>query len=377
MSIGLIGFSISFVSCTHPSAPASIPDPASTPTPSPSPIQRMIDAEPEGTTFHLAARTYRISTPIVPKAGDRLIGAGEGVTVLDGGGSGSNGIDTKGGIAGVLVADLTVTGFNDGIRLGPAWQVTSVEATGNVTGLQFAGFAGATITDVSAHDNGRFGIHGSSDQGQVISSDVFRNHTDASWPSGFSGGLKLVNCTGVAVRNTSIHDNFGVGLWFDEEVHDAIATGNEVNNNDDDGIRVEISAGIELLNNTVNGSVVVFNSSSTLVQGNVISAPSSIASPLRFMGNGRLQDGVEFMNAHNQAVGNAVTLAPGQFVGVIRTSGTTIDNTFRDNVYRVASLTAPSFEWWDGSEMLEVDWMTWTGVYGQDLHGNASTTLWS
>ena len=165
-----------------------------------------------GHAIHLAARTYRTSTPIVPKAGDRLIGAGEGVTVFGRGGCRDhNGIDTMGGIADVLVADLTVTGFNDGIRLGPAWQVTGVEATRNVTGLQFAGFAGATITDASAHDNGRFGIHGSSDQGQVISSDVFRNHTDASWPSGFSGGLKLVNCTGVAVRNTSIHDNYGVG----------------------------------------------------------------------------------------------------------------------------------------------------------------------
>src|SRR5436189_6361964 len=104
MAIGLIGFSIGLVSCTHPSALAPTPDHASTPTPSSSPIQRMIDAAPEGTTFHLAPRTYRISTPIVPKAGDRLIGAGEGVTVLDGGGSGSNGIDTKGGISDVLVA---------------------------------------------------------------------------------------------------------------------------------------------------------------------------------------------------------------------------------------------------------------------------------
>jgi hypothetical protein len=245
----------------------------------------MIDAAPEGTTFHLAARTYRFSTPIVPKAGDRLIGAGAGVTVLDGGGSGSNGIDTMGGIADVIVADLTVTGFNDGIRIGPAWQVTGVEAMGNVTGLQFAGFAGATITDASAHDNGRFGIHGSSDQGRVIA----------------------------------------------------------------------------------------FNSSSTLVQGNVISAPSSIDMLVRFMGNGRLEEGVEFMNAHNRAVGNTVTLAPGQSVGVIRTGGTTIDNLFRDNVYRVASLTDPSFAWWDGSEMREVDWMTWTSVYGQDLRGTAST----
>ena len=374
MAIGLIGFSIGLVSCTHPSAPAPTPDPVSTPTPSSSPIQRMIDAAPEGTTLHLAPRTYRISTPIVPKAGDRLIGAGEGVTVLDGGGSGSNGIDTKGGISDVLVADLTVMGFNDGIRLGPAWQVTGVEATRNVIGLQFAGFAGATITDASTHDNGRFGIHGSSDQGQVIRSDVFRNHTDASWPSGFSGGLKLVNCTGFAVRNTSIHDNYGVGLWFDEEVHDAIATGKEVTNNDDDGIRIEISTGVELSNNTVNGSVVVFNSTSTLVRGNVISAPSSIDLLLRFMGNGRLRDGKEFVNAHNQAVGNTVTLAPGQLVGVVRTSGTTIDNAFRGNVYRIASLTTPSFEWWDGSRMLEVDWTTWTGVYGQDLRGKASTT---
>jgi hypothetical protein len=55
------------------------------------------------------------------------------------------------------------------------------------------------------------------------------------------------------------------------------------------------------------------------------------------------------------------------------TGGTTIDNLFRDNVYRVASLTDPSFAWWDGSEMREVDWMTWTSVYGQDLRGTAST----
>ena len=360
IAIGLIGLSIGLVSCTHP--------------PTPSEIQRMIDAAPMGTTFHLAARTYRISAPIVPKAGDRLIGAGQGVSVLDGGGSGFNGIDTMAGIANVLVADLTVTGFKDGVRLGPAWQVTGVEATHNVTGLQFAGFAGASITDAFVHDNGRFGIHGSSDHGQVVGSDVSRNHTDPSWPSGYSGGLKFVNCTDAAVLNNSIHDNYGVGLWFDEQVQGAIATGNQVYNNRDDGIRVEISTDVQLLNNTVNGSIVVFNSTSTLVQGNVISAPSSFAEPLRFMGNGRLQNGVEFMNAHNQAVSNTVTLAAGQLVGVIRTSGTTIDNVFRDNVYGLASLTAPSFEWWDGSQMRQVDWTTWTSVFGQDVHGKASTT---
>ena len=127
-----------------------------------------------------------------------------------------------------------------------------------------------------------------------------------------------------------------------------------------------------MLNNTVNGSVVAFDSSSTLVQGNVISAPSSIDVLVRFMGNGRLEEGVEFMNAHNRAVGNAVTLAPGQSVGVIRTGGTTIDNVFWDNDYRMASLEDPNFAWWDGSMMREVDWMNWTSVYGQDLQGTAS-----
>ena len=359
IAIGSIGLSIGLGSCTHTAPP-------------PSTIQRMIDAAPKGTTFHLEAGTYAISTPIVPKPGDQLIGAGKGVTVLEGSGSGSNGIDTMTGIADVHVADLTVTGFNDGIRLGPGWQVSGVEASGNVTGLQFAGFEDASITDAFVHDNGRFGIHGNSDHGQVVGSDVTRNHTDPSWPSGFSGGLKLVNCTGAEVRDNAIHDNHGVGLWFDERVHDAIATSNDVYDNDADGIRVEISAGVQLLNNTVNGSVVVFNSSGTLVQGNTISAPSSLAQPLRFMGNGRLENGVEFMNANNQAVGNTVTLAPGQLVGVIRAGGTTIANAFRDNVYRLPSLDAPSFEWWDGTQMRLVDWTTWTTVFGQDVGGQAT-----
>jgi parallel beta-helix repeat protein len=366
--IWLIALSIGLVSCTHGT-------PAPTPTSTPSEIQRMIDAAPAGTTFHLAARTYRISSPIVPKAGDRLLGAGEGLTVLDGGSSGSNGIDTTTGIAEVFVADLTVTGFTDGIRLGPGWQVARVEATGNVIGLQFAGFAGASIMDASVHDNARFGINGNSDHGEVVNSEVSRNHTDPSWPSGYSGGLKLVNCTGATVRNNSIHDNFGVGLWFDERVRGAVATGNTVFGNQEDGIRVEISTDVQLLDNTVQGSVVVFNSNSTTVQGNVISAPSSIEVPLRFAGNGREEGGVEFVNAHNRAIGNAVTVAPGQLVGVIRSGGTTIDNTFQDNVYQLASLTARSFEWWDGSQMLQVDWTTWTGALGQDVGGKASATL--
>ena len=335
-------------------------------------IQRLIDAHPAGTTIHLQARAYRVMATIVPKPGDQLLGAGDGITVLDGDGASFNGVDAMTGITDVVVAGLTVRGFEDGIRLGPSWTVRDVEATEDVIGLQFGGFDDATIADSYVHDNSRFGIHGNSTNGQVIGTEVSYNHTDPSWPEGFSGGLKLLDCAGAVVRDDSIHDNYGNGLWFDEGVQNAVATDNHVYGNRGDGIRVEISSDVQLVNNTVSGSIVVLNSRGTLVQGNTITAPSTVAMPLRIGGNGRTENGVEYVNADNQVVGNSITLLPGQTVGVVRVAGTTTNNAFGQNVYLLPSLTTPAFDWWDGTQMRQVDWAAWMSLYGQDVGGRAS-----
>ena len=339
-------------------------------------IQQAINANPEGTTFLLAAGIRSLSSTLVPKDGDSFVGAGQGQTILQAATSTINGFDSKSKVANVQIAGLTVHGFSQGIRTGPGWNVQDVEAAYNVIGIHMYG-DNVVVSGCHVHHNKQFGVHGTTSVGQqMLGSDVSYNHIDSSISSGYAGGAKWVSATGVLVRGNDIHDNYGNGLWLDIEVRDATVTGNSLHGNTDEGLRVEISSGVLVEGNLIEGNgsaaVDVVNSHDVIVRGNTLVASAAAIDVLRFLGNGRRKSsGVEYANVNNRAESNTITLvARAQRIGVVRSAGTSYGNGFTGNTYNVPSLTVTYFKWWDGVTQKRVVWSAWRAAYGQDSGGS-------
>jgi hypothetical protein len=217
------------------------------------------------------------------------------------------------------------------------------------------------------HHNDRFGVNGNAPQGAVLRNEVASNAW--AWDPGYAGGVKLVNTTGVSVIENAVHDNGSNGIWLDERVVAGTVRGNRTWANAEDGIRIEISTGTLVEANVAQDGIDVVNSQLTTVSGNTVSAPSTKQQPLRFLGNGRIEDRVEMQNADNVATANVVTLVAGQSVGVIRSAGTTVRNRFVDNVYHVPTTTGRYFKWWTGTAKETVAFADWQGRFGQDRGG--------
>ncbi len=336
-------------------------------------IQAAIDANPTGTTFQLAAGSWRLSATLKPKAGDRILGAGMGTTILGGVTQTFDGIASP-KAANVEIAQLTLRGFLDGVQVASGWYVHNIEATANQVGVKMIG-TGPVVSDSKIHHNARYGAAAfSSSDGQFLRNDVSYNRTDTSLSTGSSGATKWSQSTGWLVDGNTVHDNYGRGLWLDGEDHGCTISNNVVQNNQDDGIRVEIGYGSVITGNQVTGNlgpaVNIQNSSGTVVRGNTISAPASQPLVLRFYGSGRKSSsGVEYTNTNNRATANTITLSSQQVVGVGRIAGTTSGNSFDLNSYLVPSLTISYFKWWDGSAQQTVAWGGWQG-FGQDLNGH-------
>ncbi|MBI3647515.1 MAG: right-handed parallel beta-helix repeat-containing protein [Actinobacteria bacterium] len=347
--------------------------------PSGADIQESINANPEGTTFLLSAGTWSLSSTVVPKNGDVLVGAGEGQTIIRAAGGTFNGFDSKSTVANVQIASLTVQGFSAGIRTGSGWTVRDVEADYNVVGIKMYG-DNVVLDGAWAHHNGQFGVHGTLSTGQqMLSSEVSYNHTDSTISSGYAGGAKWVNSTGLLVQGNNIHDNYGNGLWLDVDTQGATVTGNWLHDNSDEGLRIEISSSTLVEDNRAEGNggeaIDLFNSRDNVVRDNVMSAPSSASYVYRVLGNGRKNAaGVEYVNANNRTEYNTITLvSTTQKTGVVRAAGTTYGNTFDYDTYHVPSLTPAYFKWWDGTAKKTVAWSAWLGSYGQDTNGSILT----
>ncbi len=336
-------------------------------------IQAAISANPSGTTFQLAAGTWQLSATLKPKAGDHFLGAGMGQTILDGVTQTFDGFAGGSATTNVEVAYLTVRGFVNGVKTGSGWVLHDLEATANQVGIKMNG-TGPVVRDSQIHHNARYGVSGTTSNGQFLRNDVSYNRTDTTLNPGSSGAAKWVNSTGLVVDGNTVHDNFGKGLWLDGEDRGCTFSNNVVQDNLDEGIRVEIGYGSVVEGNQVQGNggaaIDVVNSSGTVVRGNTISAPASQRNVLRFFGSGRLNGaGVEYTNTDNRAEGNAIALLSQQLVGVARTGGTTSGNSYDFNSYQTSSLTGSYFKWWDGSIQWTVAWGGWQG-FGQDLNGS-------
>jgi parallel beta-helix repeat protein len=240
------------------------------------------------------------------------------------------------------------------------------------------------VTGSRIHHNGTLGIGVYHATGVLVDgNELDHNNTDGSRINdGENGGYKSSRTTDT-IRANTVHDNMGMGLWFDGEDQDSLIETNRIVGNAASGIRFEISHRAIIRNNTLtnNGrnrqqgdgslyygaSIDVDNSNGAQVYGNTVKGGDNgigLAMQSRGSGSQGLY-AVTDADVHD----NDVTMAGG-VTGMVQSVGTAAyftdrGNRFTGNRYALDSFASPRFAWRDRTG----DVNYWRGV-GQDGSGS-------
>jgi parallel beta helix pectate lyase-like protein len=241
--------------------------------------QAVIDANPPGTTFDIAAGVHP-GWRVVPRSDDVFVGAPG--AVLDG----ENNTDvafigTYGSpppsnvtIEGTAGNDLLIQNYNNGgsqladstVEAGHGGQVTSgwslnyVEIANNFsTGIGMGN--NMTVNNCYVHDNGRLGIGSPFITGSVIENSVIDHnawHLVGPGPGFQAGGIKTVAqgdaMPSLVIQDNDISNNGWNGVWTDVGSSGVIVNNNTIENNAHDGVHFEISSDQLAENNTIQGN---------------------------------------------------------------------------------------------------------------------------
>ena len=229
-------------------------------------IQAVINANPAGTTLCLAAGTFTTSSPITPKNGMQLIGAGKNVTSITTS-SATTVIELR-GRSDVLLEGFDVSGAVGSLACKPA------------CGRGIRAGVNTVIDDVRSHHNAISGIGGAGPNLLVRDSELDHNGRSEFFGCCASG---IKTGTAYRIENSYVHDNVGMGIWCDVGCKDGTfeVYGNTVVGNAVGGIRYETSASPAMISgNTVRGNnlvdkgghggIEVNSSQNAVVQGNVV-----------------------------------------------------------------------------------------------------------
>ena len=189
-----------------------------------SPISRIVQANPPGTTFCLEG-TFQLQQPLVLKPYQQLIGPAT-ITAR----------------AGSVPHDGLVTALGTGVR--------ALDISGFRIGIRILGDR-VKVQNNSIHENSRSGIGGPGNHTLVEGNEIFRNGSPAYFRC-CAAGIKYVG-VGVIIRNNAVYDNTH-GVWADLDGNGSLITGNEVTNNQYNGIFIEISADALIRDNVVSGN---------------------------------------------------------------------------------------------------------------------------
>jgi hypothetical protein len=219
------------------------PGPVS-PSPQPSPegcvalsgpdsIQAAIDANPAGTTYCLSG-TFRVSTTIRPRSGDRFVGP---ATIVGAGADFGFQARSGAGATDVAFVDLDVSGFP----------------------LQAIGcWVGTEVIGGRYHHNGRNAIGcGLEGGGMLIDGAEIDHNGSRAYLGCCSAGVKFAQGHGIVVRGAYIHDNIGNGVWCDVQCGDYTVVGNRIVQNSRKGIHYEKSGGSDFRGITFVGTAYI------------------------------------------------------------------------------------------------------------------------
>jgi hypothetical protein len=240
-------------------------------------IQTVVDREPERTTFCLKAGTFRITTPILPKCGDRFIALQPRQAILTGNNVTSMAFNGQ-SASGVTVRGLVITHFAPPAQAGYAalkasggWKIIKNVISYNANeGLFYEGDS-TLVRGNYIHHNTAIGLGGYKTTNSIVeNNEVAFNGSGALG----NGGSKWIYSSGLIIRNNYFHDNNYAGIWLDTNNVNAIVTNNVSSNNARVGIHDEVNCNSLYQYNTVrNNGEAEFNivaSNGTSVLDNVV-----------------------------------------------------------------------------------------------------------
>lgn len=242
-----------------PGNPPANPDPITIPSnavyisPGAS-IQAAVDRHGTGTTFVLRSGTHT-GQQVKPKAKNVFVG--EANAVMDGKGKEfafrSNAKD-------VTIYGIEIKNYKPNKRDG------AVHGDGNATNWRVEGNEIHSISEVGVkaradwlvyanhiHHNGRYGIQGHGNGIVFMGNDLSYN-ANVYGATGSSGGSKFIESDNIILANNFVHHNYGNGLWVDINNSSTLIEGNTVEDNQLNGINIEISCGVTIRNNELSGN---------------------------------------------------------------------------------------------------------------------------
>jgi parallel beta-helix repeat protein len=367
-------------------------------------IQTYLNAGAVGAAFCLQTGIYRPAKQIFPRHGQSLYGV-PGGTVIDGTKLASifNGIQDKPtDVTDVGLYDLIVQNAKTiDIRTNSGWVLDGVTAQGSgMYGIVVRG-VGPVVRDSIARNNNRFGVSGQFSVDAVIEGTTITNNNTGLNAPGYAGATHFTNVVGMQLLNNDVYANYGRGLWFDIDSADALVQGNTVHDEIDypyptrtsaigDGIRLEISCRITVLDNVVYGNggpqIAMDGADDSTVEGNTVTAPAGQAA-IRIspqddrtkepLGGWKNCDRTLRTAVNNHVEGNDITQTGNNaYSGVIQRKKTsdTSGSAFDADTYHVSDCTAALWRWWNGSAMVSVNFATLRNVYHQELSGTCLTS---
>jgi parallel beta-helix repeat protein len=253
------------------------------------------------------------------------------------------------------------------------------------------GATGWTLNDVSvdaAHDsgvnlrdgavmqggalawNGRYGLNARGSNVTVDGVDVSHSdaahYLDAGGGCVAAGGSKFVGTVGLVLRNSVFHDNACNGIWLDVDTYDSTIEDNTSIDNQDDGIRVEVSHKLKISGNTVkhNGGWGIYLASSPVADvsqntvgdnqnGAIVLNWSGRTSPASAYGSYATSD----VDVHDNTM---ILTSPDQIVGIIDKTGTGYPYTAAaNNHYRANHYLLPDSGWRYFRLDVKMPWSNW------------------
>jgi parallel beta-helix repeat protein len=112
----------------------------------------------------------------------------------------------------------------------------------------------AAVEDDKVLENGQEGIGGTGDHTTVSGCLIAGNNWAGFDPGWEAGGGKWSVASNLTVRDNTVRDNNGPGLWSDIDSTGVTYEGNDVTGNERAGIFYEISADATIVDNTVRGN---------------------------------------------------------------------------------------------------------------------------
>jgi parallel beta-helix repeat protein len=202
--------------------------------------------------------------------------------------------------------------------------------------------------------------------GVDVSHSDAAGYLDAGGGCVAAGGSKFVGTDGLVLRDSVFHDNACNGIWLDVDTYDSTIQNNSSIDNQDDGIRVEVSHKLVISGNTVtgNGGWGIYLASSPVADisqntvgdnknGAIVLNWSGRTSPVSAYGSYATSDST----VHDNTM---ILTAPDQIVGIIDKTGTGYPYTAAANNHYCANhYVLPDSAWRYFRLDVKVPWSGW------------------